>query len=122
MPDEVFSAPIVQRIHGVQTLRYEAQWTQAGARLESVLEEVHARDAAYVVLFQGRAGTGLTALADRAIATLDALPASTTPATTSTATWVIGGVIVAAILAALGFWGSRLKKLRGMDSRDLWPR
>jgi hypothetical protein len=116
-----FAPPSVRRIHDVQTIWFDTSATQAGNHVEQIDVEVRAADSSYVVSFHGPPGARLHAFAESAMATLDALPAKSSQGAGEAITWIVRGVVIAAILAVVGWWITR-KKGRGLDSRELWPR
>jgi len=118
---DAFAPPQASRIHDVQVIRFDSQWTLDGKAVEEVNYEVHARDAMYVVGFFGARGQPLAAFADSAIATVDALPASRPTGAGEALRWLLRGLFAAVVLAGAFLW-LRRRKGNGMASADLWPR
>lgn len=117
-----FAAPSVRRIHDVQTIWFDTLATRAGNRAEQIDVEVRAADATYDLTFYGPPGARLHAFAENALGTLDALPARASHGPGEAVTWMVRGLVVAAILALVGWWVGKRKKGRGMGARELWPR
>jgi hypothetical protein len=115
-----FAPPRLERVHDVQVVRFDSQWTAKGQAMEELDAEVLANDAAYMVSFQGPAGQPLAALAESAMATLDALPASRGAGPGEAIKWGLRGLFAALVITAGMVWLGRRKS--GMASRDLWPR
>jgi hypothetical protein len=116
-----YATPSVRRIHDVQTIWFDTLGTRGGNRHEQIDVEVRAADAAYVATFYGPPGARLHAFAESALATLDTLPAKPSQGKGEAVTWIVRGLVVAVVLAILGWWIGR-KKGRGLDPRELWPR
>jgi hypothetical protein len=127
---EDVAPPGLDRIHGVQVARIESRMSTAGIGgaivARSVVYEVRAHDAAYLVAFDGdeRDAAHVVAMADATMASLDTLPARTASGGPADAlVWLLRALVAAVVLAA-GFvlWGRRKGARRAMDPRDLWPR
>ncbi len=116
-----FAAPSVRRIHEVQTIWFDTLAMHAGNRAEQIDVEVRAADATYDLAFYGPPGPRLHAFAENALATLDALPAKTPHGPGEAITWIVRGLVIAGILAVIGWWLGKRRNRRGMDARDLWP-
>ncbi|HEY8091506.1 MAG TPA: hypothetical protein VIF09_26760 [Polyangiaceae bacterium] len=126
---EDVAPPRLDRIRGVQVARIESRMSTAGIGgavvARSVIYEVRARDAAYLVAFDGdeRDAAHLVAMADATMASLDAVPAHTTSGGPGDAlVWLLRALVTAVVLAA-GFvlWGRRKGGRRPIEPRDLWP-
>jgi hypothetical protein len=117
---DAFAPPRLERVHDVQVVRFDSQWTAKGQAMEEVDAEVLASDAAYMVSVQGPAGPSLMVLANNVIATLDALPASRAAGAGEALKWGLRGVFAALAITGVLVWLGRRKS--GMASHDLWPR
>ncbi len=121
--------PTLSRIHGVQVARLESRLSQTGAdgsvAGRNIAFDVRTRNAAYLVTFDtvDAHAQQLAALADGAIATLDALPVKAAGDASDALAWLARAVMAAVVLVALGYlWGRRKGARRSIDARDLWPR
>jgi hypothetical protein len=120
---DAFPPPTLARVHDVQTVRLDGQWTEGDDKLEEIDVEVRGRHALYVVTFLGDASPRLSAFADATIGTLDTVPMRSPQSAGDGLTWLLRGGILAAAVAALALWlGRRKGRGPGIDSRDLWPR
>jgi hypothetical protein len=117
-----FATPSARRIHDVQTIWFDTLATRRGNPAEQIDVEVRAADASYDISFFGMPGARLHTFAENALATLDTLPATPSRGPGEAVSWMVRGLVVAVVLAALGLWLGRRKKRTGLDSRELWPR
>ena len=107
--------PTLSRIHGVQVARLESRLSQTGAdgsvAGRNIAFDVRTRNAAYLVTFDtvDAHAQQLAALADGAIATLDALPVKAAGDASDALAWLARAVMAAVVLVALGYRGVAAK-------------
>jgi len=117
-----FAPPSVRRIHDVQTIWFDTLGTRRGNPAEQIDVEVRAADGSYDISFFGVPGARLHTFAESALATLDTLPAKPSHGPGEAVSWIVRGLVIAVVLAALGLWLGKRKKRPGLDPRELWPR
>jgi uncharacterized membrane protein len=118
---DTFAPATLSRVRDVQVVRLGSEWVVDGTRHQAVFVEVRAQDASYWVYFEGLAGQDVAGFADAALATLDALPASSSRGPGEALTWLVRGLIAAVVLAVVGIWAGH-RRHRDREPRHLWPR
>lgn len=126
---EEVQPPTLSRVNGVQVARLETRLSSAGIGgaifSRDLAYEVRTRDAAYLVTFEAEDvnAARLSAMADGAMATLDAVPVESAKGAGEALVWLLRVVLAAVVLVGLAWLVGRRKGRRGgLDSRDLWPR